>query len=149
MVWVSIYIFNFELFHQRVVDYACVIEHCSDCYSDNTWTFSNSMDWLHCRPTPASDHPTLIETFWSKLFSVAKATLHSQMSVRSFVCPSVSHRNPSTAWNHHPSSFILQPRSFFLHPSFISCLLSFSACFKTKNLCSQSSCDHIQWFQWL
>ena len=21
--------------------------------------------------------------------------------------------------------------------------------FKTKNLCSQSSCDHIQWFQWL
>ena len=46
-------------------------------------------------------------------FSDAKVTLHSQMSVRS----SVSHRNPSTAWNHHPSSFILQPSSFFIHPS--------------------------------
>ena len=64
---------------------------------------------------------------WKKVFfSVAKATLHSQMSVRS----SVSHRNPSTAWNHHPSSFSLQHSSFFSHPSFISRLLSFSACFR-------------------
>ena len=39
-------------------------------------------------------------------------------NVRSFVRP----QNPSTAWNHHPSSF-------FIHPSFISRLLSFSACF--------------------
>ena len=56
-----------------------------------------------------------------------KATLHSQMSVRS----SVSHRNPSTAWNHHPSSFILHPSIFLIilhHSTFISRLLSFSAC---------------------
>ena len=32
-------------------------------------------------------------------------TLQSQMSV------------PSTAWNHHPSSFIFLPSSFFIHPS--------------------------------
>ena len=55
---------------------------------------------------------------WSLYFLVVKATLHSQMSVRTFVCQ----QNPSTAWNHHPSSF-------FIHPSFISRLLSFSACF--------------------
>ena len=39
--------------------YARVIEQCSGCYSDNTWTFSNIMDGLHC-PAAASDHPTLI-----------------------------------------------------------------------------------------
>ena len=45
-------------------------------------------------------------------------------------CLSVNHRNPSTAWNHHPSSFILQHSSFILQHSsfFISRLLSFSAC---------------------
>ena len=33
-----------------------------------------------------------------------------------FVC----HRNPSTAWNHHPSSFILHPSTFIiLHLSFL------------------------------
>ena len=70
-------------------------------------------------------------------FSVAKATLQSQMSVRSFVRLSVLKQNPSTAWNHHPSSFILHPSSFFIHPSFISWLLSFSACFLTyrSNCC--------------
>ena len=68
-------------------------------------------------------------------FSVAKATLQSQMSVRSFVRLSVLKQNPSTTWNHHPSSFIFHPlsffnhpSSFFIHPSFISRLLSFSAC---------------------
>ena len=53
-----------------------------------------------------------------------------------FVRPSVCQQNPSTAWNHHPSSFILHSSSFFIHssssfihPSFISRLLRFSACF--------------------
>jgi len=62
-------------------------------------------------------------------------------NVCSFVRPSVRNQNPSTAWNHHPSSFIIHPSSFFIHsffinssfifvhPSFISRLLSFSACF--------------------
>ena len=59
----------------------------------------------------------------TKCSDFAKATLHLQMSVHLFVC----HRNPSTAWNHHPSSFILQHSSFFIHPSFILRLLSFSA----------------------
>ena len=66
-----------------------------------------------------------------------------------FVHLSVQQQNPSTAWNHHPSSFIIHPSSFFIHfsssfiilpssfippssffihPSFISQLLSFSAC---------------------
>ena len=57
------------------------------------------------------------------------------------VCPFVSQQNPSTAWNHHPSSFIFHPSSSFIilhhptssfiilhHHSFISRLLSFSAC---------------------
>ena len=30
---------------------------------------------------------------------------------------SVSYQNPSTAWNHHLSSFILHLSSFFIHPS--------------------------------
>ena len=34
-----------------------------------------------------------------------------------FVRPLVSLQNPSTAWNHHPSSFIIHPSSFFIHPS--------------------------------
>ena len=59
-----------------------------------------------------------------RTFQSRKRTLHSQMSVRL----SVSHRNPSAAWNHHPSSFILQHSSFFIHPSFILQLLSFSTC---------------------
>ena len=73
-------------------------------------------------------------------FSVAKATLQSQMSVRSFVRLSVLKQNPPTAWNHHPSSsFIIfhQISSTFInfhHPSssFISRLLSFSACFHSN-----------------
>jgi len=32
-----------------------------------------------------------------------------------FVRLSVSHRNLSTAWNHHPSSFFIHPPSFYLH----------------------------------
>ena len=43
----------------------------------------------------------------------AKATLHSQMSIRL----SVSHRNLSTAWNHHPSTLIIL-RSFFHFATF-------------------------------
>ena len=73
------------------------------------------------------------------------------------VCPSVHlsvwGQNPSTAWNHHLSSFILHHSSFFtifhhslssfiilhhpsaflIHPSFISRLLSFSACLTRSN----------------
>ena len=43
-------------------------------------------------------------------FSVTKSTLQSQKSVRSSVC----YQNPSTAWNHHPSSSIIL-HSSFLH----------------------------------
>ena len=57
------------------------------------------------------------------------------MSVTSFVHSFVRLQNPSLAWNHHPTSLIIQPSSFFIHsssffihPSFISRLLSFSAC---------------------
>ena len=33
-------------------------------------------------------------------------------------CPLLVHQqNPSTAWNQHPSSFILHPSSFFIYPS--------------------------------
>ena len=81
-------------------------------------------------------------TFKLFRFSVAKATLQSQMSVR----PSVINQNPPTAWNLHPSSFILHPSFFILHSStfifhnssssFISRLLSFSACLKSYNCSS-------------
>ena len=53
-------------------------------------------------------------------------TLQSQMSVHAFVCQ----QNPPTAWNHHPSSFIVYLSSVILHHlSLILQLLSFSACF--------------------
>ena len=46
--------------------------------------------------------------------------IHKCPSVRLSVRQSVSHRNPSTAWNHHPSSFILHPSTFIiLHLSFL------------------------------
>ena len=49
-------------------------------------------------------------------FSVAKATLHSQTSVRSFVCLSVCQEaKPLNSLN--PSSFIVQPSSFIFHLS--------------------------------
>ena len=64
-------------------------------------------------------------------FSVAKATLQLPMSVCLSVILLVWQQNLSTAWNHHPSSFILLPSSFFIHPSFISRLLSFSTCWFT------------------
>ena len=68
-------------------------------------------------------------------------------SVRLFVRLSVINQNPSTATNHHPSSFnlhsssfnlhpssfFIHPSSFFIHPSFLSRLLSFSACFRGIN----------------
>ena len=78
-------------------------------------------------------------------FSVAKATLHSQMSVRLSVCL----QNPSTAWNHHLASFILHHSSFLIHPSFISRLLSFSACLLLKPFYSKirlfmREADHYQ-----
>ena len=50
--------------------------------------------------------------------SVVRATLHSHMSVHLYNCLSISH--PSTAWNRHPSSFIIQPSTFIiLHSSFL------------------------------
>ena len=63
-------------------------------------------------------------------FSVAKATLQSQMSVRPSVCPSVckTPQQLEIIILHHPLSFFIHPISFFIHPSFISRLLSFSAC---------------------
>ena len=78
----------------------------------------------------------------SSLFSVAKATLHSQMSVRL----SVRKQNPSTAWNHHLSSFILQHSSFFIPPSFISRLLSFSACFQSRKRLYNHQCLFVRPF---
>ena len=61
-------------------------------------------------------------------FSVAKATLQSQMSVCLFVRPFVHSSESKTPKhfkiNHPSSSFII-----LHHPSFISRLLSFSACF--------------------
>ena len=49
------------------------------------------------------------------IFSVAKATLQSQMSVCLFVCPSVLKQNPSTAWNPHLYSSFIILHSSFLH----------------------------------
>ena len=40
--------------------------------------------------------------------------IHKCPFVHLFVCPSFSHRNPSTAWNQHPSTFIIL-HSSFLH----------------------------------
>ena len=60
---------------------------------------------------------------------------HKCLFVRPFVRSSVINQNPSTARNHHPSSFnlhpsslLIHPSSFFIHPSFILRLLIFSAC---------------------
>ena len=62
---------------------------------------------------------------YPSIFSVAKATLHSQRSVCLFVCLSVHrHKTPQQL-----EIIILQHSSFFIHPSFILRLLSFSACF--------------------
>ena len=68
------------------------------------------------------------------IISVAKATLHSQMSIRS----SVRHKTPQQLEIiilHH-SSFIILHSSFIIlhHPSFISRLLSFSTCFYFHDL---------------
>ena len=70
------------------------------------------------------------------LFSVAKATLQSQMSVRPSVRPSVC-KTPQQLEiiNLHHST--IHPSSFFIHPSFISQLLSFSACFLSMVKLSQ------------
>ena len=78
--------------------------------------------------------PGVYETYfqsWKQLYN------HKCRFVCSFVHLFVRQQNPSTAWNHHPWSFILhdssfilhQPLSLFIHPSFISRLLSFSACY--------------------
>ena len=70
--------------------------------------------------------------FNTHTFSVAKVTLHSQMSVRLLVCQSVT-ETPQQLQSfifHHstwpPSSFIILQHS---STSFILRLLSFSACF--------------------
>ena len=69
---------------------------------------------------------------------------HKCLFVHLSVCLFVHLQNPSTAWNHHPSSFTIHHSSFFIHPSsffihpssffihlsFILRLLSFSACFE-------------------
>ena len=47
---------------------------------------------------------------------------------------SVCNQNPSTAWNHHPSSF-------FIHPSFILQLLSFSACLIFNSVSTIQWCE--------
>ena len=96
--------------------------------------YDRRTDICDCRVAFATENEShLQQDTLSKMsiFSVAKATLQLQMSVRSCVLK----QNPSTAWNHHPSSFIFHPSSFFIHalsffihPSFISRLLSFSAC---------------------
>ena len=81
-------------------------------------------------------------------FSVAKATLHSQMSVRSSIRLSVI-KTPQQLEKiilHH-SSFIIRHSSiiphhfssFFIHPFFISRLLSFSACFVNISPCWSQS----------
>ena len=59
-------------------------------------------------------HALKQEVFIQILFSGAKVTLQLQMSISL----SVRNQNPSTAWKHHSSSFILHPSSFFIHPSF-------------------------------
>ena len=42
---------------------------------------------------------------------------HKCLFVPPFVHLSVRPQNPSTAWNHHPSSLLIHPSSLFLHPS--------------------------------
>ena len=85
----------------------------------------------------------------SSIFSVAKATLHSQMSVHLFVRLSGS-KTPQqleiiilhhSSFTIHPASFFIHPSSFFIHPSFISRLLSFSACLMKQHskTCPQAS----------
>ena len=55
--------------------------------------------------------------------SVELAMFFSRKSNSSItnVCLFVHHQNPSTAWNHHPSSFFIHPSSFIitLHSSFL------------------------------
>ena len=62
---------------------------------------------------PSSLHSETFKLY--SLFSVAKATLQSQMSVTLFV----RQQNPSTAWKQHPSSLIIHP-SFNPHSFFIA-----------------------------
>ena len=79
----------------------------------------------------------ILESLLQLKFSVAKATLHSQMSVRLSVRPSGS-KTPQQlkSFIFHHTTFIFHHSSFILHSSFIiphssfliSRLLSFSAC---------------------
>ena len=81
---------------------------------------------LECNLSPIGNG--VMQNFQS-LFIFSHKSDSTITNVCSSVCLSVRQsQNPSTAWNHHPSSFILQHSSFFIHPSFISRLLSFSAC---------------------
>ena len=92
---------------------------------DKDLSFRSFCNHLFCCQAQVLIHWLMIDKTPSVLqlvpswFSVAKATLQSQMSVRL----SVRLQNPSTAWIHHHSSFIsfiLHPSSFFIHPIFIS-----------------------------
>ena len=63
---------------------------------------------------------------------------------------SVISQNPSTAWNHHPSSFFVYPSSFFIYPSFISQLLKLFSLFiyiyLVKDLTLIISFQFLQWY---
>ena len=73
-------------------------------------------------PGPTKTFTFIVINQWEWIwFSVAKATLHSQMSVRLLVCqlPKPLNSLKSSPFIIHPSSFIIHPASFFIHPSFI------------------------------
>ena len=96
-------------------------------YSKNCWSYQmwvgqqRSNNWIlwWCKVKRSEFRKVKLNTWTEsfryirlgnlKAFSIAKATLHSQML-------SVCYQNPSTAWNHHPSSFFIHP-SFNLHNS--------------------------------
>ena len=81
-----------------------------------------------------------IETYYKRQFSVAKATLHSQMSVRSSVCQSQKPLNSLKS-----SSFIIHPSSFIIHPSTLIILHSSFLHFATFKLFSLLLCIRQEW----
>ena len=112
----------------RCFDYKISIE-CTGCHPKNVpivrlWVFTLGGVFLGMKNIFKNFGNKENMRLFSKIlrkwtFSVAKATLQSLMSLRLSVCLSVCLQNPSTAWNHHPSSFNLHPSFILHHSSFI------------------------------
>ena len=134
-----VYLFRFSV--AKVKSWVCLYQKWFGYITHPSWSNvkENKMSWTNgqCRGLTITSlrMGTCVTTFLDG--ESLKKSVFSRESDSTFtnvyllVCLSVRHQNPSTAWNHHPSSFIIHHSSFFIHPSFILRLLSFLVCLKS------------------